>query len=437
MRKNILPSVASILAIILTLSPIARGLDSWRSQFDIADTRMVSVDSILSLDDILKLVAVENPVFRSFDFQLKAANGDLRQAGLWSNPELEAEFEEIGWDAPGFGEFEFTVSLAQEFEFFGQRGARRNTARAGINATKLQTKLAAFDLYLETKQRFYTFAHAQQNVILSHTSLELAKEIVGNITYRLEGGAALHSELLLAQLEEQRSQLALDQAKQDVMAIEATLVCLWNGAPSGLRVSCSTEPDFTKSLEYVTSISSRIDSTRDIVQLHSEAALLHAEKRLAVAEAKPTIVLNGGFKRLEVNNSKSFLFGVSLPIPFFNRNQGVRETINAKLRSLEYEIEQSRNETRATIQSQTIRLKQLLDKHTTLDSLLLPTAEHAYRTLHNDYEAGRVPYTQLLEAERSLNDLSFEHNDMLLAIQEQIIALEYLTGVAMRVDKEN
>ncbi len=437
MKGNIHLSVALILAIILILSPNTRGRDSWHAQFDTSEARIVSVDSILSLDDVLKLVAIENPAFRSFSFQLKAAKSNLKQAGLWSNPELTVEFEGVGWDTPGFKESEFTVSLSQEFEFFGQRGARRNVAKAEIDATNLQINLAAFDLYLETKQRFYTLAHAQQNVMLSQASVALAKEIVENITYRLDRGAALQSELLLAQLEEQRAEFALDQAKQDVMAIEATLVSLWNGKPSGLKVSVNTKPGYAKLLDHAITISNRIDSTRDIVQMHSESELLQAEKTLVVAEAKPAITLNGGFKKFEVNNSKSFLFSVSLPIPFFNRNQGKRESIDAKLRSLDYKIEQSKNETIATIQSHTIRLSQLIDKHATLVSLLLPTAEKVYRTLQNAYEAGRVPYTQLLEAERSLNDLSFENNDMLLEFQEQIIALEHLSGVALRVDKEN
>ena len=409
----------------------------WKTPFDTTTANLKSIDSILTLDDVLKKVAVGNPVFQFYDFQLKAANSNFKQAGLRSNPELDIELEEVGWDTPGFKEFEFTVSLAQEFEFFGQRGARRNIAKAEIDAINLQIKLSAFDIYLETKKRFYTLAHAQQKVNISLASFDLAKEIVENITYRLDRGAALQSELLLAQLEEQRSQLALDQSQQDVMAIEAILVSLWSGNPSGLKVSINTEPDFTKLLDHVISISNRIDSTRDVAQMYNESGILQAEKRLAIAEAKPTITLNGGFKRFEVNKSKSFLFGISLPIPFFNRNQGIRESIDARLRSLDYKIEQSKNETKATIQSHTIRFNQLIDKHAALDSLLLPTAEKAYHTLQNAYEAGQIPYTQLLEAERSLNDLSFEHNDILLAIQEQIIAMEHLTGVAMRIDKEN
>ncbi len=437
MKGKIQISIASLLMVVLILSSHSLALDLWQAPFDTTAMNSASVDSVLSLDDVLKLVASENPAFRSFSFELQAARSNLKQAGLWANPELETEFGEVGWDAPGFSESEFSISLAQEFEFFGQRSARRNVAKAEIDATNLQIKQATFDLYLETKQRFQTLAHAQQNVILSQASFELAKEIVENITYRLNRGAALQSELLLAKLEEQRAEFALDQAKQDVMAIEATLASLWNGKPSGLKVSINTKPGYTKLLDHVITISNRIDSTRDVAQMHSESELLQAEKILVVAEAKPAITLNGGFKKFEVNNSKSFIFGVSLPIPFFNRNQGKRESIDAKLRSLDYKIEQSKNETIATIQSHTIRLSQLIDKHATLVSLLLPTAEKVYRTLQNTYEAGRIPYTQLLEAERYLNDLSFENNDMLLEIQEQIIALEHLSGVALRVDKEN
>jgi len=437
MKGIMLLSIASALTTILFLSSNVLGRESWQTPFDTVNTKIVSVDSILSLDEILKLVAAENPAFRSFNSRLKAANSNFKQAGLWSNPELTAELEDVGWDTPGVEESEFTISLAQEFEFFGQRSARRDVAKSEIDATNLQIKLSAFDLYLETKLRFYTLAHAQQNVILSQASVALAKEIVENITHRLDRGAALQSEQLLAQLEEQRSQLALDQADQEVLAIEATLVSLWRGTPWGLRVATSNEPDFSGIVDHVSSFLDQIDSSRDIIQMLSESAALQAEKTLVVAEAKPAITLSGGFKRLEENNSNSFLFGISLPIPFLNRNQGKRESIDARLNSLKYKIEQSKSETKATIQSQSIRLRLLIDNHATLDSLLLPTAEHAYRTLQKAYDAGRVPYTQLLEAERYLNDIGLEHNDMLLAIQEQIIELEYLSGVAMPVEKEN
>lgn len=437
MRGNIQLRIASVLALVLSLSSLVRGEDLRQPFFDTTDTKTVSVDSILSLNDVLALVGTENGVFRSFNFQLQAAKSNLRQAGLWANPELSVEYEEVGWDSPGFKESELTVSLSQEFEFFGQRSARKNVATAEIEATRLRLKQSAFDLYLETKQRYYTLAHAQQEVVLAQASVALVEEIVENITHRLDRGAALQSELLLARLEAQRSRLALDQARQDVLAVEVSLVSLWNGTPSGLRIVPNAEPDFARVYNWVLLISDQIDSTRDAKQLQSRRVLLNAERGLAAKDAMPNLTFSGGFRRAQVSDSKSFLLGVSLPIPFLNRNQGVRESITAQLRSLEFDLERSTNEVRANIRSQTIRIKQLTDKHAALDSLLLPTAKKVYETLYQTYEAGRVPYTQLLEAERYLNELSFEHNDVLLAVQEQIVALEQLTGLALRVDWEN
>jgi len=133
-------SAVLILTVILILSPNSWGKDSWYTRFDTTGARIESADSILSLDDALRLVAIENPAFRSFGHQLEAARGKLKQAGLWSNPELTAELEGVCWDTPGFRESELAVSLSQEFEFFGQRGARRNVAVAGIDAVNLQVE---------------------------------------------------------------------------------------------------------------------------------------------------------------------------------------------------------------------------------------------------------------------------------------------------------
>jgi cobalt-zinc-cadmium efflux system outer membrane protein len=384
----------------------------------------------------LNLVASENSRFQALDYQLQAARGEIRQAGLWSNPELGMEFEEVSWDAPGFRESEISVALAQEFEFFGQRGARKGVAKAQLEATELHVRLTSFDLYLITKRRFYALAHAQKEVHLYSDAVELAEEIAENIDYRLDKGAALQSELILAQLNLERTKLGLEEAMQDVKALEAELVSLWKSRTSGIRVLSAPEPDFKQVVDKLDMLLNMIDTSRQILQMKSELKILGAEKAKVIADARPTVTLSAGIKRLEADNSNSLLFGLSLPLPLLNRSQGIRESLDARQRSLEYDIEQGRIDAVSRIQSHTIQLKKLIDKHAVLDSKLLPRAEAAYRTLQDDYEAGRVPYTQLLEAERALNELNFEHNDMLLAIQEQIIVLESLTGVVMITEKE-
>ena len=126
-----------------------------------------------------------------------------------------------------------------------------------------------------------------------------------------------------------------------------------------------------------------------------------------------------------------------MPLPLFNRNQGTRDKLDARLRSLDFQIDRERLQSAAGIGSQTSLLRQLVRRHDALDSLLLPTAQDAFEQLRQAYEAGRLPYTQLLEARRILYELTLEHNDLLLAIHEQTISLESLAGVPLRIDKEN
>ncbi len=437
MKGNKQQTTAYIIILIVMLSSYIHAADYWKAPFDTTDSNIESIDSVLSLDDILNLVAAQNSMFKSYFYKIQSAKNNLEQVGLRPNPELGIEIEEFGWDALGFKESELTVSIAQEFDFFGQRNARKKVGRAQIDATEINVKLAVFELYLETKKRFFTLAHAQQKVMLAQKSVELAKEIVESINLRREKGAALQSELILAQLEEQRTQLTLDQAKQDVIVTEASLAYLLKRKSSGVRALVDTEFNFFELLERISLISDYVDSTREIILMKSELNILQAEKALVIAESRPMVTFSGGFKRFESNNSKSYLFGVSLPLPFFNRNQGTRKSIDAQQLSLEYNIEQSKIEAIANFKSRTLQLENQIERHAILDSMLLPTTDKAYRILQNAYEAGRVPFTQLLEAERALNDINFEHNDMLLLIQEQIIALESLTGVALHVTKEN
>jgi len=433
--------IACTLALCMTATAV-HSLDEpalasrWQAPFNTTQTRTINGDSSLTFGAVLSLVAGNNPMLRALEYRLLAARGQIKQAGLRPNPVLELEIEEFGWNAPGLSESELTVVLSQKLELFGQRGARRDVARSELQDTELESDMQAFDLYLEVKQRFCNFAHMQEKLRLAEASLQLANDIVENISFRIEKGASLQSELLLAQIEQQRAQLMLEELKQRKQAEETRLVALWNGIPGATKVIAQEEPDLQGLLTLAESLQEHVDSTRSILRLKNQSAILRAQQSLAAAEGRPILTLFGGIRRFEANNSKSFLFGVELPLPLFDRNQGARESLHARTRSLEYEIERERHGAAAAIRAHVIELRNMAQRHDILDSGLLPKAEQAYRSLQEAYESGRLPYAQLLEAERSLNELRFEHNDILLSLHEQVIKLEALTGVMLQLDKE-
>jgi cobalt-zinc-cadmium efflux system outer membrane protein len=423
---------AIILAWLWMSSPVLGQEQAyWVTPFEGAAKTEVEVPSDLSLVKALNLVAERNPIMKSLGYRLESSRELVEQAGARLNPELETEIEDVGWDAPGLKESEISISLSQELELFGQPGARRKVASADLEVTHFKTRLVAFDLFLETRRRFYALAHAQEHYRLTTISVALADSIAGNISLRIEKGAALASELALAQLELQRVMLEQSEAEQELESARVSLASLWHGDGSGLNVTILPEPEPSVVLTRLPSIAAQIDSSRAVAMLTRQTLLLKAERDLAGIESRPGITFSGGYKRVEAYNSNSFIFGVALPLPLWDRNQGTRNSLSSELRALDAEMHQTRAETKKEIEIGILRLRQLFERHTVLDSVLLPTAEEAYRTLLEAYRAGRLLYTSLLEAERSLNELRFEHNDMLLSIQNQIIALEQITGVTL------
>jgi outer membrane protein TolC len=76
------------------------------------------------------------------------------------------------------------------------------------------------------------------------------------------------------------------------------------------------------------------------------------------------------------------------------------------------------------------RFNTLLENRASLDTLILPKAEEAYRSLKRAYKLGRIPYATLLEGEHSLVEVRFELNDLDLVIRQEIVAVERLLGIA-------
>ncbi|MEE9443029.1 MAG: TolC family protein [candidate division Zixibacteria bacterium] len=406
----------------------------WQSPFEKATIKQIDNDS-LSLNDIVGLVAEKNPILKSLKWHLESAEGNLRQAGLWSNPELELELEEFGWNAPGFRETEMAIILSQELEIFGQRGARKQHARANIDYTKWKNQKLAFDLYLDAKMGYFKMAHAQDKARLAREAMELAQTIYNNIEDRHNKGAALQSGLLLSRLELLKAQLESDEALRDRKNASMELSALWGTDDSGVVVE-DFGIDCHECLKNITELDVSVDSCGEIIEMLFQKDIIDSESRLLAAEAKPALTFSGGVKRLQGDKANSFILGLSLPLPFVNRNQGERAGLQADIKALKLEINERKARVSSTVRSHIGKIVQLDEKLEITDSLLLPTAEKTYESLTQAYNAGRIPYTSLLEGERALIDLRFDKNNIFLNIRELQIELERIIGIPLESIKK-
>ena len=127
---------------------------------------------------------------------------------------------------------------------------------------------------------------------------------------------------------------------------------------------------------------------------------------LKVKEAKrkmiPDIVFSVGYKRLSATDDDTIQAGISLPLPFFNRNQG--NIIEAK------EISHKAKHDEATVRNGLLlQLDNAFSMYTSSRELvrsfidtIVPMAEESLTIAKNGYEHGEFDFLEVLDAQRTL-----------------------------------
>jgi cobalt-zinc-cadmium efflux system outer membrane protein len=147
---------------------------------------------------------------------------------------------------------------------------------------------------------------------------------------------------------------------------------------------------------------------KDCLLSKNPAILLHAAReeqgkyllKYAQSERIPDVELSVGVRQFNEDDTYSFVGGISVPLPLFNRNQGgVQEAlVNQKKREVEKNAE---------INSLILELDEhyrtftILEKEiTVLKDRILPKAEEMLDKFIEGYEKKEIPYIGVLEARR-------------------------------------
>jgi cobalt-zinc-cadmium efflux system outer membrane protein len=343
---------------------------------------------------------------------------------------LEFESENLGGDSNGFRESEMTIVLSQELEVWGQRKARRRVALGDMETMNWETRVEDFDFYAESKSRFYTMLHAQKKLRLAEDAAQLGFEVAEAARVRLEKGVALSSEQLLAQLGFEHARIEAVFAETELGNARRNLAALWRGGEEDFKVVDSNPP--TPALPDLGVLKSYLEESREVVGWTLEQANLNALLNLEKTHRLPSPTISGGFKRSEADGTNTFLLGLGIPLPLFDRNQGAISSLRVQSEAAISAREQVLVNAEAELGAIHQRLSTLLSNRASLQTLILPKAEEAYQSLKRAYQLGRIPYATLLEGEQSLIEVRFELNDLDLAIRQEIIALERLLGIDLR-----
>lgn len=412
-----------------SLSASSVAAQHWADPFPQPTGAEAAPTDSLTLHDALQMVARSNPTRQAFRHLVEAAASRIEQAGLRPNPEIEFDVQDFGGDLSGFNQSEFTAGLSQEIELWGKRTRRRQAAQSETDAVSLNLALADYDLYGETSQRYHVLVHAQNSLALARDATDLAVSMTASVETRLERGATMISELLLSELELQRARLEQAQMEYQLVSAQDDLAALWGGSKVDLVVvDPGLDPSVLRELD---NLQPELEKSREVIQSTSYSDILTAQMNLVRAENKPSLTISGGYRRAQADGTNSFIFGLAMPLPFFDRGQGSIMALQSEAEAAEAARQQAMISAGVEYRSLARKMKQFSARRKMIYDIILPQAQETYRALRQAYEKGKVIYSVLLQGEKTMIELRAELNDLDLALVEQVIALEQLLGVRL------
>lgn len=383
----------------------------------------------LMLRDALAAALRGNPSLSRFGYDVRAAEAQVVQAGLWLNPEVDLEVENFAGsgDLEGFDAAEVTLALSQTFPLGGDIAKRKEFARLQGRLAGWDYEAARIGLLAEVAGRHVDVLAAQRQVELARESLKLAEQVADSIGRRVEAGDAAAVERSRAAVPVATARIALRRAERALESARVQLALTW-GSSSPAFDSVKGDLDALRPLPPVSAITTLIGQNPDVARWVTEIASRQAEVELARAEVVPDLTAGLGFRWFNETDDSALIGGVSIPLPIFDRRQGdilasrfgVASAKNQQ-RAVELRVE-------AAVATAYARLANAYDEATALRDDALPPANEAYRDIKQAFDRGNLGFLDVLDVERTLIELRQQYLDALAEYHGAVADLEGLIG---------
>lgn len=378
------------------------------------------------LQNLINSALQNNPAITALRFELQAADARIKQSGLWPNPEFSAETENFSGDLPGFNYTENTFSVTQPLLLGGKITLQRKLSELERLILKYEYEAEKIALITEIEHAVYHILLVQKNLEYAKESRDTAKTLYDFTKGRVEkeGKADINHEILSLQIQ-------LSQAELEIVTVERNLEI----AQESLAILCGN-PEVS-----LGHIKGDLDRKFDVPELNAlkECILKNNFKVKAVEESEnradilleianadkiPDVDLGFGVRQFEEDNSYTFVAGLSVPLPLFDRNQGTIQEAQINKDKVEFDTKNLLNKLSLQLNEFYTEYQTSLQLVKAYHNSILPSAEEYYDITVNKYEKGLLEYLDVLIAKGTMIETKKQYTESLHALQISVANIE-------------
>ena len=375
---------------------------------------VTAVAAPLRLEDLERMALANNPALAQAAASVRAAAGKSVQAGLYPNPTLSANGDEIS-RGPIIRGGEFGGGFSQRLVTAGKLGLSRREAQQQQKGTEADAEAQKYRVLNAVRSLYYQ-ALGDQRLIEVRTDLaKLARHAVDISRELANVGQADQPDVLAAEIEADRIELDLLTAQNARERTWRQLAAIVNDAslqPAALEGDLENLPK----LEQEAALQTILNESPELRAAQADAARAEIAAKRAQMEKIPDIVVSGGVRYnrelLEQTAGgglrpvgKEGFFDIGVQIPIFNRNQGNVAAARAEMERSRLDVDRTKLMLRARL---AVVYKEYRDAITTAEryrSTMLPKARQAYELYLNSFRQMAAAYPQALIAQRNLFQL--------------------------------
>ena len=384
----------------------------------------------LSLSEALDMLRNGNARTEADKAPIEAARADLVAAAVAPNPTIAYEGTRLHSGTNTGAADVDTLTAEWPVLLFGQRKARKDAAGSAVAASEAHVAADFAERARDLRKAYDTLRIQQERVEVLTEAREDLTRIAGIVAARRSAGDASDYDALRVETESREMGAQLGDSEGDLSEAQGRVASMLARPALIPRATRDVKPAAIEPLDAEALWPEAESKLPELEAARRDGAAARAGEHAARRDRWPAPALTGGVESTRDASSKSWVFGLSFPIPILDRNQGAlahaqaaADEADLRRKALEAEL---RAELDAAVRVAVRRRAAVAGLETGVASKvpqMRSMAETAYRE-------GRGGILELLDALRSLTATRLARLDALQSMAEADADLLFLLGRA-------
>lgn len=392
--------------------------------------------AVLTLEAATEQFLRRNLAVEAARFQVNVAEAEIIAAPLRPRPGLTLTGENlsISGATPFNRLYEVSATVAQTIELGNRSRLRMEVADRTVAGAKAQ-------LASVLQRRLYELRRTYYEALLQRALFQIAQsnradfeELVRFNTVRFQEGHIGEGELMKVRLERIRFDSAIASARLALRQANIRLLELVGDNDYDRAGSLEVRGDLAlrpAAVDLNLLRQAALANRPEIKAAEAELARAESVVRLELSRGKGEIVPFFGYKRIgELDNA--VIAGVTLPLPFGNRNQGGIARANAEKRVAEINLQGTRNRALAEVDSAYRTHETAREQVRAYEAGIYKEADESLQITLASYREGAAELIILLDAQRTRSEVRAGYYRALFDYQTSLFLLEQAAGVEVK-----